>query len=503
MQTYNTEAHLFSITFINSFLLVLFMKKRSGKKRFIIGILFISLFVIFFNSSLVYAENLNLKITGIINNINSNIYLKTNPNAVNGIDSYDMPANDLPSGDYSQFYSSVSGNKLAIDSWNASSNPRTLDIVYKISNAQTGTLDFSWPALAGSYNATFMYYGDDSSYSNLIESTNMRTSSFYAATLTGYSNVYVRVNVSNITQPSFFCGDASCNNGETCTSCPGDCGVCPAPDSGGNGGGGGGGGGGSTINAVSSGNFNIDQDLIQVSLKKGESSRQSVTIKNTGTKTMSFNIIVSDSIKNLLFLSDDKISLAPNEKKIIYLTFASPEGIDPGIYSGNLNIKSDSGEKKVLISSSISEKTALFDISVKIPENYKKLYTGDSLFFEISLLNMGQVGRVDASIKYKLQDFDGNVLEEKDEMVAVETQASFSRTIILPDNIKPGKYLMTVDVKYGNKSEGSSSDVFNVAEKNSGRGYLLIEIISFIVLIIFIVAIIFYFKSKRLSKLKQ
>jgi hypothetical protein len=42
-----------------------------------------------------------------------------------------------------------------------------------------------------------------------------------------------------------YCGDGSCNNGETCSTCPQDCGSCDDDDDD-NGGGGGGGGGGSS-----------------------------------------------------------------------------------------------------------------------------------------------------------------------------------------------------------------------------------------------------------------
>jgi len=37
-------------------------------------------------------------------------------------------------------------------------------------------------------------------------------------------------------QPSPYCGDGSCNNGETCSSCSSDCGSCPPPSGGGGGG---------------------------------------------------------------------------------------------------------------------------------------------------------------------------------------------------------------------------------------------------------------------------
>ena len=49
------------------------------------------------------------------------------------------------------------------------------------------------------------------------------------------------------------CGDAICNNGETCSTCAGDCGACPVTSSGGGSSGGGGGGGGSSSGG-SSGN---------------------------------------------------------------------------------------------------------------------------------------------------------------------------------------------------------------------------------------------------------
>jgi len=55
----------------------------------------------------------------------------------------------------------------------------------------------------------------------------------------------------SISLPVPYCGDAICNNGETCSSCPVDCGTCPPPDNGGGGSSGGGGGGGGSSSSSS------------------------------------------------------------------------------------------------------------------------------------------------------------------------------------------------------------------------------------------------------------
>ncbi|HOW37143.1 MAG TPA: hypothetical protein PLK34_02755, partial [Candidatus Pacearchaeota archaeon] len=64
-----------------------------------------------------------------------------------------------------------------------------------------------------------------------------------------------------------YCGDGTCNNGETCSTCSNDCGTCPSSGENENnaGGGGGGGGGGSSSGSTSisvSGNNEPDSDEI-------------------------------------------------------------------------------------------------------------------------------------------------------------------------------------------------------------------------------------------------
>jgi hypothetical protein len=165
------------------------------------GSLFILIFSAFmlsvFTFSLVSAENLNLKITGTINNYTSDVYIKTNSDSVSGIDAYDLEIPSSPDS-YSQLYSVVSSTSLSVDSF--TDLPRSVNLVFHTDASQTGTAEFSWPLLTGSYASTFVYYGTDSSYSTQVASVDMRTSSSYSASMSG-QNVYAKLIITSYTAP--------------------------------------------------------------------------------------------------------------------------------------------------------------------------------------------------------------------------------------------------------------------------------------------------------------
>lgn len=79
----------------------------------------ISLVLILTANFVLAADNMNLKISGTINNLTSDIMLKTSSKATSGLEGYDLKASNILLPDtYSQFYSTSTGNNLVIDSWN-------------------------------------------------------------------------------------------------------------------------------------------------------------------------------------------------------------------------------------------------------------------------------------------------------------------------------------------------------------------------------------------------
>ena len=169
---------------------------KASKSMIIIGS--ILLLVVIALLLIVSAANLNLRINGTTGGYASNVRLKLNPNASLGYDAYDMDAPPNP-GNLSVFYVAIPGYNLTIDSWNESSNPRTLNLSYLLPVVQSGIINFSWQSIIGSQLlGYFIYFGTNATYASGGNISNLRTNISYNNTLNANSQLFIQVNISNI-----------------------------------------------------------------------------------------------------------------------------------------------------------------------------------------------------------------------------------------------------------------------------------------------------------------
>jgi hypothetical protein len=174
------------------------------------SLLFIFVSVFLLNNIL--ASDLNLGINGELGSYSADFYLKTNDEATNGVDSYDLRKPPLPT-DVAYFYSVVSGANLIVDSFN--SLPRTANAVFSLPVSSSGTLGFSWSSLAGSgYNSNLLYYRGDSGYSTLVDTINMRNQTSFSDTISSLSSVYLKFEIDDYS----YCGDGYIEGDEVCDS---------------------------------------------------------------------------------------------------------------------------------------------------------------------------------------------------------------------------------------------------------------------------------------------
>ncbi len=157
-------------------------------------ILLLFIFTILFSVHFVSAE-IDLRLTGSIADVSSIFYTETSSTSLNGYDGNDVIApGHFPSGNSSRFYSTVSGNQLAIDSWSLASVPHTLNLTFELSPAQTGTLNLAWTFSNADYDAV-LYSCTDATCTSSTSLGDMETISSTSVLISGIA-VYFKIIVS-------------------------------------------------------------------------------------------------------------------------------------------------------------------------------------------------------------------------------------------------------------------------------------------------------------------
>jgi len=238
--------------------------------------------------------------------------------------------------------------------------------------------------------------------------------------------------------------------------------------------------------------FSVIPGVIKVLLKKDESFKKSIVIKNTEKVGQSFDLEVSESLKNFVVLSDYSFAVEPGQEKEVFVTFVTSEDTEPSVYTGKIVVRTSSKRREVNIVASLISKVVLFDVSLDVSAEYREISPGGDLLFQLTLFNLGEVGKTNVTLEYIVKDFEGNVIFNEIEVVSVETQISFSKSINIPKNVKPGEYVAIVQARYFS-SLGSSSVIFHVAEKKvdliSKYKYIIIALVILLIILFLLVGI--------------
>lgn len=263
-----------------------------------------------------------------------------------------------------------------------------------------------------------------------------------------------------------------------------------------------GGGGGAGISvAPEATKFSIEPEIIKVVLKTGGIFKSSVKIKNTDTITQNFKIDTG-VFKDFIAVDETEFTLQSGEEKEISLIFYALENMKEGTYTGKIKIYGTAGYKELSIIFSVKSKLLLFDVTLSIPTKYKEVKPGEEILLQIILFNLGEEERADVQINYYIKDFDGNTIIEKESVVGVETQASFSTTLKIPENASDGQYVAGVNVRYDD-SIGTASDIFYISRKKKFLFFpLKIEIIPILITVIILIIVVIFVLEHYAKKFK-
>ncbi|MDP3027460.1 MAG: hypothetical protein Q8N63_07155 [Nanoarchaeota archaeon] len=236
--------------------------------------------------------------------------------------------------------------------------------------------------------------------------------------------------------------------------------------------------------------FEVDNVLLKLIVKQGESVSKTIKVTNTDSIQRDFKLAGN---MNFFSINEQEFSLGSGESKSLEINFEAEN--QPGVYVGRLLISSSKEELKIPVILEVETKEVLFDSSINVPLDYGEVYIGGSLAVENKIFNLENIGLKSVDITYSVKDFNGNTIFSEKENIAVENQILTTKIISIPENTNAGDYVFYVVIEYAN-SVGTSSYFFKITEEQGVLGSMnffdsfgswIFVIILFAVVIFFIV----------------
>ena len=211
--------------------------------------------------------------------------------------------------------------------------------------------------------------------------------------------------------------------------------------------------------------FDVDQILLKVLIRSGESIEKEIRVMNTGNGPTTINI-EAIGLNDIVKINSPSFTLKAGQTKIGMLDFMSvleDQRIEqqPGIYIGKLALNSEKGSREIPVVAEIETKNVLFDMNLVPVAFERKVRQGSETTIEVRLFNLDSIESTNVGVEYFVKDMNGNTILTESETVVVKTQASFFKTISIPKSLAPGQYVFAAQAKFGN-SVGTASYLFEV-----------------------------------------
>ncbi|MEI6058654.1 MAG: LamG-like jellyroll fold domain-containing protein, partial [archaeon] len=235
-----------------------------------------------------------------------------------------------------------------------------------------------------------------------------------------------------------YCGDSVCNNGETCSSCSNDCGICVVvpPTTGSSGGGGGGGGGSPVVSNTTGAGSRMEISSIKSIVYPGEEKSLQVVVKNKGTTGL------------------NKCKLVPATGSEGWIESKDLHNIGIGeIVEFDFLLEVPSGSS---ISPEIS--VVCLEGSAKVPLTIVKM--NPSLNVKISKINLksdrldisydiGAGAQITTELVFRVLDSSGKEISKKTEKIDVTSQTVQKNVLLDISNAKTGGELKILVLRVG------------------------------------------------------
>ncbi|MFZ1971170.1 MAG: hypothetical protein WAU65_03270 [Candidatus Nanoarchaeia archaeon] len=264
-----------------------------------------------------------------------------------------------------------------------------------------------------------------------------------------------------------------------------------------------GGGGGTTTVTVPTNvpiPFTLSTNNIKTDIKQGQVSSENVTVTNIGQQVI--NVSITNQIGNLVRLSDNYISLNPGQSQVVTIDFIASPDTTPNLYIGSIIFQSGNSSQQLSAAIEVDSANPLLDVAINLPSQYNKVSPGDTILAGITLYNLGS-SYGDVSMEYFIETQNGTIISNQTDTVAIQTQASFIKSLQIPNNAPLGNYFLYVRATYNGKLASASTGFQIVSTSQNEKVYIIIIIILGILAIGTIIFILAYRMKKHYKKVKR
>jgi hypothetical protein len=344
------------------------------------------------------------------------------------------------------------------------------------------------------YNASELYIESCSLVINNVVTNSSILAGYIVNTSLGINNSFKQTLIPGNYNWSVICEDISGNSGSsisrTLSITAPSASVTPTPSAGGGGGGGG---------AVATGKESIVVDVSEINLDMILNSNKERVIKVTNDGDVNKTVYIrQQNLNDNIVLSDSSITLQPGESKDLKINVFAKNST--GIFAGKIFVNS----KEILVSINVKTKELLFDASIVVPEDYKRIAPGTNLNSQITLIPMGEEPRLDVTLNYVVKDYDGKTYRSESETILVEGQKTFTKEFYTKD-LPTGNYLLGLELVYPNGVATSSShfEVYSEEEARIKKATFFGSLILLIAIIGLAIGIIIRYKKQQRLFIKK
>ena len=274
---------------------------------------------------------------------------------------------------------------------------------------------------------------------------------------------------------------------------------------------GGGGGGAAAPRKAPEVSFDLSEEVLKVTLSESQSLERTLRVNNTGKVPL--EIEVENPLSPLVDVFPKHFELQPEESRTLVIFFNPGKSARPDVYSGLLRFKGTYNDFQVIEEAAvvleIESEVVLFDASVDVLK--KTLLPGEDLKATITLVDLRrQQHPADVKLIYTVTDVKNAKFYEEEEIISLEQQASFSKTIPLPATIPTGDYVFSVKVLF-EQSFATATEIFHIeaplaqlasrlAKPFSSPSVLLL--IPFLAVLAIATFVLLYFLHRKIGRQK-